>query len=87
LLPPRPDDAERLRLDERLPPAPFLFFDARRPDDPLESFAVLRSRRRPSSLLIDWPCGPLLRRVTPPRWRASFDELLRPFAIAFSLLT
>jgi hypothetical protein len=45
LLPPRPDEAERLRLDERLPPAPF-FFELRLDDAP-ESFAMLRS------LLID----------------------------------
>jgi hypothetical protein len=85
LLPPRPDEAERLRLEERLPPAP-LFFDALRVrDERPTSCAVLRSMRRPRSLVVDCPWPPALRRVTPPRWRASFDELLRPFAIALLL--
>ena len=70
-----------MRLLERLPPAP-LFFDALRlrVERPA-SFAALRSLRRPRSLPIDCPWAPALRRVTPPRWRVSFDELLRPFAI------
>jgi hypothetical protein len=85
LLPPRPDDAERARPDERLPPAPFffdaVFFDARFSDDRPASFAVERPLERPLSLLVVWRCAPRLRRVTPPCERVSFDELLRPLAM------
>jgi hypothetical protein len=79
LLPPRPDDADRVRVEERLPPAPF--FERRR-DDGLEF--VERSLARPRSLLVDCRWLPLLRRVEPPR--ASFAELLRPLAILARLL-
>jgi hypothetical protein len=53
LLPPRPDEDERRRVADRLPPAPLFFVGARRDEGPA-SFAVLRSLARLRSLLIVW---------------------------------
>jgi hypothetical protein len=80
LLPPRPDDDDRVRPDDRLPPAPFFFeLEVRVADRPV-SFAVLRSTVR-RSLRTDSCWLPPLRRVDPPRCRLVFDELLRPLAM------